>query len=94
MPAPLDAELIALHTDAWWPAPFNRAEEPFLAPTLDLTIHFRGKPPPGDHEFVLSRFVTSTADRGFFEEDGWVWAADGTLLAQSRQLALIRPWNR
>jgi hypothetical protein len=28
---------------------------------------------------------------GFFEEDGVVWAADGTVLAQSRQLALLMP---
>jgi len=28
---------------------------------------------------------------GFFEEDGVVWAADGTVLAQSRQLAILLP---
>lgn len=93
LPAPSEPELIAMYTDCWWPAPFARAGAPFLAPTLDLTIHFRGRPPAGDHEHVLGRFVTSTADRGYFEEDGWVWAADGTLLAQSRQLALNRPWT-
>ncbi len=92
VPAPLEPELVAMYTDCWWPAPFARADGPFLAPTLDLTIHFRGRPPAGEHEHVLGHFLTSTAARGYFEEDGWVWAADGTLLAQSRQFALNRPW--
>lgn len=93
VPCPLEPELIAMYTDAWWPAPFARLERPVLAPTLDLTIHFRGKPPPGEGEQVLARFTASTSVRGFFEEDGALWSADGELLAQSRQLALIRPWE-
>ena len=93
LPAALEPELVAMYTDGWWPAPFPRLDGPVLAPTLDLTIHFRGRPPAGGHEHVLSRFTTSTSTRGFFEEDGELWSRDGTLLAQSRQLALIRPWN-
>jgi acyl-CoA thioesterase len=93
LPAPLEPELIAMYTDCWWPAPFAKLDGPVLAPTLDLTIHFRGEPPAGDREHVLGRFTSSTSGRGFFEEDGMLWAADGTLLAQSRQLALILPWN-
>jgi acyl-CoA thioesterase len=92
-PAPLEPELIAMYTDCWWPPIFGRMDAPGLAPTLELTIHFRGSPPTGSHEHVLGRFVTHTAARGIFEEDGWLWSADGTLLAQSRQLALIRPWT-
>ncbi|MGB3098030.1 MAG: thioesterase family protein [Solirubrobacterales bacterium] len=93
LPAPLEPELIAMYADCWWPAPFPRLGGPVLAPTLDLTIHFRGEPPAGGREHVLCRFVSSTSTRGFFEEDGVLWAADGTLLAQSRQLALIRTWK-
>ena len=93
VPAPLEPELIAMYTDCWWPPIFGRMTAPGLAPTLELTIHFRGRPPAGDHEHVLGRFVTQTSARGIFEEDGWLWSADGTLLAQSRQLALIRPWT-
>jgi acyl-CoA thioesterase len=44
---------------------------------------------PGDP--VLARFSSSTSHDGFFEEDGAIWAPDGTLLAQSRQLALLIP---
>jgi hypothetical protein len=28
---------------------------------------------------------------GFFEEDGVIWAADGSVLAQSRQLGIVMP---
>jgi acyl-CoA thioesterase len=94
LPARLEPELVAMYTDSWWPAPFPRLDGPVLAPTLELTIHFRGRPPQGEREHVLARFTSSTSSRGFFEEDGALWSAAGTLLAQSRQLALIRPWNR
>ncbi len=40
---------------------------------------------------VLGRFSTAAAAGGLIEEDGVVFAADGTLLAQSRQLALFSP---
>ena len=36
-------------------------------------------------------FRTTVAHGGFLEEDGEVWAPDGTLLAQSRQLATVLP---
>ncbi len=93
VPATLEPELVAMYTDCWWPPVFARMDAPGLAPTLELTIHFRGRPLAGEHEHVLGRFVTQTASRGFMEEDGWIWSADGTLLAQSRQLALVRPWT-
>jgi acyl-CoA thioesterase len=93
VPAPLEPELVAMYTDCWWPPVFARMDRQSLAPTLELTIHFRARPPAGDHEQVLGRFVTGTASRGFMEEDGWIWSEDGTLLAQSRQLALVQPWN-
>jgi acyl-CoA thioesterase len=88
---PLDALLLAVSTDAWWPVPFLRVSAPLPAPTIDLTIHFRAAPPPDPGTPVLTRFTSRTAHGGFFEEDGELWAPDGTLLAQSRQLALARP---
>lgn len=90
-PHPLEPELLAMYTDVWWPAPFPRLDGPCLAPTLDLTIHFRAQPPAGEHEQVLGRFSCTTSTEGFFEEDGELWSEDGTLLVQSRQLALLRP---
>ncbi|WP_445149155.1 acyl-CoA thioesterase [Baekduia sp. Peel2402] len=93
-PRPADALAVAFYTDAWLPSPFARLTTPAPAPTVDLTIHFRTRLPyagmaPDDP--VLARFSSSTSAGGFFEEDGAIWAPDGTLLAQSRQLALLFP---
>jgi acyl-CoA thioesterase len=93
-PRVADAAVVAFYSDAWMPAPFTRLTGPAPAPTVDLTIHFRTRlPHPGmaADDPVLARFSSSTAHGGFFEEDGRIWAPDGTLLAQSRQLALLIP---
>lgn len=94
-PRPLDALALAFFTDALIPAPFMRTPAPNPAPTVDLTIHFRTalapEPSPDPHELVLARIRGGLIHEGFFEEDGSIWAADGTLLAQSRQLALLLP---
>jgi acyl-CoA thioesterase len=89
-----DAAALAFYADAWLPAPFSRLTVPAPAPTIDLTIHFRTRlPHPGmaAEDPVLARFESRTSHGGFFEEDGQLWAPDGTLLAQSRQLALLIP---
>jgi hypothetical protein len=86
-----------MFADAWYPAPWVRLREPVSAPTIDLTVHFRGPRaaaalPSGAQ--VLAVFRSSTAADGFFEEDGELWTPDGVLLAQSRQLALLDPLRR
>ncbi len=86
----LTPELIALYTDAWWPAPFSRLDGPSAAPTLELTIHFRAQPAPGERH-ALVRFRSEASIGGLFDEGGEVWSEGGRLLAQSRQLALLRP---
>ena len=91
---PVDALVAAAITDAWIPPTFSRVEEPVFVPTVDLTIHFRAElphPALAPDAFVLASFNTTVAAGGFLEEDGTVWAPDGTLLAQSRQLATILP---
>jgi acyl-CoA thioesterase len=85
---PLDAPTIALLADAWFPAPWPRLSELAPAPTVDLTVHFRS-PLPIESALVLGRFRTRLVRDGFFEEDGELWAPDGTLVAQSRQLGLL-----
>lgn len=84
----LDAPAIALLADAWFPAPWPRLAELAPAPTIDLTVHFR-TPLPMPDSLLLGRFRTSLVRDGFFEEDGELWAPDGTLVAQSRQLGLL-----
>jgi len=93
-PQPFDPPALAAVTDAWIPPVFSRAPEPMVVPTVDLTVHFRaGLPHPGlgPEDFLLAVFRTNVSAGGFLEEDGEVWAPDGTLLAQSRQLAAILP---
>ena len=41
-------------------------------------------------EWLLGDYRSSFSAGGAWEEDGELWAADGTLVAQSRQLAMIR----
>lgn len=93
-PRPLDAPALAMYADAWWPPVFTRLTTPVPAPTVDLTIHFRNPPAAaalGPEDPVLAVFRTATSEAGFVEEDGELWSPDGTLLAQSRQLALLVP---
>ena len=46
-------------------------------------------PDPGEHDWCLARFTSSNGSYGFIEESGEIWSRDGTLLAQSRQLAIF-----
>jgi acyl-CoA thioesterase len=85
---PVDALAVAVLMDAWFPAPWTRLSALAPAPTIDLTIHFRA-PLPLDESLLLGRFRTRLVRDGFFDEDGELWAADGTLIAQSRQLGLL-----
>jgi acyl-CoA thioesterase len=85
---PIDAPAIAVLADAWFPAPWPRLGELVPAPTIDLTVHFRA-PLPLPDGLLLGRFRNALVRDGFFEEDGELWLADGTLVAQSRQLGLL-----
>jgi acyl-CoA thioesterase len=85
---PLDAAAIAVLADAWLPAPWPRLAEPAPAPTIELTVHFRA-PLPLPDGLLLGRFTSRLVRDGFFDEDGELWAEDGTLVAQSRQLGLL-----
>jgi acyl-CoA thioesterase len=90
-PQPLDAPALAMYADAWLPSPMPHLTRPALAPTIDLTVHFRAPAAAAAvaDEPVLGIFRSSTASEGFFEEDGELWSRDGVLLAHSRQLALL-----
>jgi len=96
-PRPIDALSLAFFSDALIPAPYMRLGEPAAVPTVDLTVHFRAHMPrapktdPG--ELCLAMTQTELLHDGFFVEDGMIWAVDGTLLAQSRQLAIVIPFH-
>lgn len=56
-------------------------------PTVELTVHLRRRPAPG---WIQGRVVTVDLADGRLIEDGRLWDAEGHLVAQSRQLALLR----
>jgi hypothetical protein len=98
---PIDALTVAILADAWSPAPWPRLSAFAPAPTIELTIHFRSPlpvttsatssaSPAGVHgRMLLGRFENELVRDGFFDESGKLWSADGTLIAQSRQLGLL-----
>lgn len=91
-PRVVDDLLIATLADGCPPSVFARLDRPVPAPTIDLTIHFRAVPRAGTSPgaWALAMFESRVGADGFFEEDGEIWSPDGVLLAQSRQLALLR----
>lgn len=92
-PREIDVLAIAALWDAWPPAVFARAiDQRFggAVPTVEVSCFFRAPArvvPAGEH--VLLKVESKTAGDGFVEEDAELWSLDGTLLAQSRQLALL-----
>jgi acyl-CoA thioesterase len=103
-PRPIDALSLAFFSDALIPAPYMRMSEPVAVPTVDLTVHFRARmlAAPGAassskvdaKELCLAQTTTELIHDGFFIEDGLIWAVDGTLLAHSRQLAIVIPFRQ
>lgn len=92
-PQVADAPVVACMLDAWAPAILPRAQEPVVAPTIDITMHFRSPLPvkAEDDAFYLFRMRSRVARDGLFEEDGDLWGPDGSLIAQCRQLAIALP---
>ncbi len=94
---PVDALALALFCDAWFPPSFIALDSPAISPTIDLTIHFRQSIDECDCDpaaLCLGIFDTRLLHDGLFEEDGVIWAPDGTVLAQSRQLGIIMPTDK
>lgn len=83
---PLGEAAIVFATDALPPAIFNADTDVGWTPTVDLTVQVRNPEPSGWLASQMSsRFITS----GMLEEDGEIWDESGTLVALSRQLALV-----
>ena len=80
---PADLLALPLIVDA---APPAVLELGIASTTVELTVHLRARPAPG---WLACRTWTSYVGGGYHEEDFEVWDTAGTLVAQSRQLALI-----
>jgi acyl-CoA thioesterase len=83
----LDAATLVALTDSWFPAVFATRTEPLAVPTLELTVHLRGRL-PRERDWTLGRYRTRLARHGFMEEEAEIFSRDGELLAQARQLAI------
>jgi hypothetical protein len=83
---PIDEIGLLLAVDAFPPAVFNTGLPVAWVPTVELTVHVRARPAPGPLRAV---FGSTYIDGGLLNEDGEIWDATDTLVAQSRQLALV-----
>jgi acyl-CoA thioesterase len=81
-----DADLfsLALLVDAAAPAVLDIGVP--ASSTIELTVHLRAHPAPG---WLACRARTRHVLGGYHEEDFEIWDTTGTLVAQSRQLALL-----
>jgi len=84
---PPDVLSLAAIADCFPPPAFAWLEPTWL-PTLELTLHVRGRP-RGD--WLSSVFRTRFLFGGLLEEDGEIWDETGCLVALSRQLAVAPP---
>jgi len=80
---PADLLALPLIVDA---APPATLELGIASTTVELTVYLRARPAPG---WLACRTWTSYVGGGYHEEDFEAWDSAGTLVAQSRQLALI-----
>lgn len=81
-----DVASLLLFADAFPPAVFAQVPAAWV-PTVELTVHVRGRPAPG---WLIGSFRTRYLVDGYLEEDGELWDSTGRLVALSRQLALTR----
>ncbi len=90
---PVDEMVLVAMSDAWMPPVFSRLTEQLAVPTVDLTVHFRGRPAEDlvgdDAQWCFVRFASPVARDGYLVEHGSVWDASGRLLADVRQLAVV-----
>ncbi|MBJ30907.1 MAG: TesB-like acyl-CoA thioesterase 3 [Acidimicrobiaceae bacterium] len=85
---PPDTLAAVMFSDAFAPSIFTRLGRVGWVPTIELTVHIRRRPAPG---WMVGRFVTEDLHDGRMIEDGWLWDAEGALVARSRQLAMLLP---
>ena len=88
----VDVHVLAAMADGWMPPLMAAGAEGITVPTMELTVHFRADARNvdfGPEHWCFARFESTTGHEGFLNETGEIWAADGTLLVQCRQLAVM-----
>lgn len=85
-----DVWALLMFSDGMPPSLFEAVGRQGLhTPTVQLTTHLFARPAPG---WVQGRFRTRLTAGAFLDEDGELWDSEGTLVATTRQLALLRTW--
>ena len=84
---PVDSLGLALFSDAFPPSIFSKLGRVGWVPTVELTVQVRNIPKEG---WIMGHFFTDDLQNGSMIETGRLWDSDGCLVAQSRQLALMK----
>ena len=87
-PMPLDAGWLLVVCDFLPPALITRGTSLAVAPTVDYQVQFTGTTPPtavAPDTWLYVECRSQLAAAGFAAQDTVVWAADGTVIALSRQ---------
>lgn len=92
-PRPIDFAAIAAYCDSFVPRLFVRkgAPRPISTVTLSINFHIDGATlarQQGRHAFGKAR--ANAFNGGFYDQEGQLWAEDGTLLATTHQLVWFR----
>lgn len=82
----LDVHALILAADAYPPTAFASGLPIGWTPTIELTVHVRNPRPTG---WIQCEFTSRFISGGYIEEDGLLFDEEGSLLAQSRQLAMV-----
>ncbi|MBT4160621.1 MAG: thioesterase family protein [Gammaproteobacteria bacterium] len=82
-----DSRSLLLFCDSFPPSPLGLLGYVGWVPTLELTVHVRRRPSPG---WIKARFRTDDLSRGRMIESGCLWDCTGALVAECRQVGLIR----
>ncbi len=85
-PRPNDALALGLFADAFPPAVLIPRPESGWIPTVELTTHVRAKAANG---WIRAEVTTANVRGGNLIEDVRLWDETNTLVAQSRQLAML-----
>ncbi len=82
-----DSLALALFSDAFPPSIFSRLGRLGWVPTVQLSVQIRKFPTEG---WLAGHFYTDDFQNGSTIETGRLWDSTGSLVAQSRQLALVK----
>ena len=82
-----DVRSLLLFTDCFPPSPLGALGPVGWVPSVELTIHARRRPAPG---WIKASLRSDDLYEGRMIESGCLWDSAGALVAESRQLALVR----